>query len=134
MAAWRPYSPAHEALDVYRDEILRWTPGSFATAHGERVPRHVLHRCERRQRGQPAERAGRHRTEESSYDPADPFAYGQTYFWRVDEVNGIDGTIYRGVVWSFTAEPVVYGMKNIAVTASSTDVSYRPPTQPTARD
>lgn len=123
--AARDPSPAHEALDVYRDEILRWTPGSFATAHnvylgtsftdvnaaGVDNPRNVL---------------VAQGLEESSYDPADPFAYGQTYFWRVDEVNGIDGTIYRGVVWSFTAEPVVYGMKNIAVTASSTDVSASP--------
>jgi hypothetical protein len=123
--AARDPSPANEATDVYRNEILRWTPGSFATvrdvyfgtsfadvnAAGADNPLNVLVSREQ---------------QESSHDPADPFAYGQTYFWRIDEVNGIDGTIYRGAVWSFTTEPVVYVMKNIAVTASSTDASASP--------
>jgi hypothetical protein len=123
--AARDPSPADQAADVYRDEILSWTPGNFAAAHnvyfgtsfadvnaaGVDNPLSVL-----AAEGQ----------QESVFDPAGPLAYGQTYFWRVDEVNGTDGTIYRGKVWSFTVEPLVYGMKNIAVTASSTDAIASP--------
>jgi len=33
--------------------------------------------------------------------------FGQSYYWRVDEVNGApDFTTFKGDVWSFTTEPV----------------------------
>jgi len=51
---------------------------------------------------------------------ADLFKYGTVYYWRVDEVNAApDSTIYKGEVWSFTAEPFSYPLKNITATASS---------------
>jgi hypothetical protein len=37
---------------------------------------------------------------ETSYDPPGNLATSQTYYWRVDEVNGIGTT--RGSLWSFT--------------------------------
>ena len=52
--------------------------------------------------------------------------YGKTYFWRVDEVNGADGTIYRGNVWSFTTEPALYPVKGIVATASSSETIAKP--------
>jgi len=117
--------PADGATDVYRNQILSWTPGDFATAHnvylgvsfadvnaaGVDNPLAVLVAL-----GQ----------EESVYAPASPLAYSQTYYWRVDEVNATDGSVYAGRVWSFTTEPLVYVMKNITVTASSTDASASP--------
>ena len=47
---------------------------------------------------------------------------GQTYFWRVDEVNQAEGRVEIGPVWSFTVEPEVYGVDAdvMTVTASST--------------
>jgi hypothetical protein len=46
--------------------------------------------------------------------------FGQTYYWRVDEVNGApDYTVYEGSVWSFTTEPVGYPIENVTATASS---------------
>lgn len=124
VAARNP-SPADQAEDVYRDEVLSWTPGRFASLHNvyfgtsfEDVnaadadsPRNVLASLEQ---------------EETVYDPEGDLAYGQTYFWRVDEVNAADGTVYRGDVWSFTAEPLLYTVKNVAATASSTDPSASP--------
>ena len=54
------------------------------------------------------------------FDPAGSLAYGQTYYWRVDEVNtSADGTIYKGGIWSFTAEPYGYPITSITATASS---------------
>ena len=46
--------------------------------------------------------------------------FGQTYYWRVDEVNAPpDSTVYKGDVWSFTVEPYGYPIKPVKATASS---------------
>jgi hypothetical protein len=37
----------------------------------------------------------------TSYTPPEGFEWGQTYFWRIDEINN-DGTINTGSVWTFT--------------------------------
>ncbi len=118
--AARDPSPADGATDVYKQEVLSWTPGDFAAAHNVYLgtsfadvnaasadnPMDVLVSLEQA---------------DSVYDPGGDLRYGQTYYWRVDEVNGVDGTIYPGVVWSFTVEPALYAMENVVVTASSTD-------------
>ena len=47
--------------------------------------------------------------------------YGQTYYWRVDEVNGApDHTVYEGKVWSFTTEPFAYPIENVTASANGT--------------
>ena len=64
---------------------------------------------------------------ETSFDPAGSLAYGQTYYWRVDEVNtSADGTIYKGGVWSFTAEPYGYPITGVTATASSARAQHGP--------
>jgi hypothetical protein len=48
--------------------------------------------------------------------------YGQTYYWRVDEVGGtLGGDLVKGEVWSFTVESFSYVLNagSISVTASS---------------
>jgi len=45
---------------------------------------------------------GRGRSDANSYEPG-TLAAGQTYYWRVDEVN--EPVINRGAIWSFTTEP-----------------------------
>ena len=41
--------------------------------------------------------------EDTTYILPEPLEFGQTYYWRVDEVNAPpDETIYKGKVWSFT--------------------------------
>jgi hypothetical protein len=37
------------------------------------------------------------------YDPGGVLAFGQTYYWRIDEIEP-DGTKHKGRVWSFTTE------------------------------
>ena len=52
--------------------------------------------------------------------------YGQTYYWRVDEVNSApDNTVFEGKVWSFTTEPYAYAVDGIVVSSndSSSDDS-----------
>lgn len=120
--AARDPSPEDEAIDVYRNEILSWTPGTYATTHNvyfgtsfddvnaatTNNPLDVLVSLEQ---------------DANTYDPAGRFAFGQTYYWRIDEVNSVDGTIYPGSVWSFTAEPRLYVTQNVVATASSTDAT-----------
>jgi hypothetical protein len=54
-----------------------------------------------------------------AYDPEGVFDYGQTYYWRVDEVNGApDNTIYKGEVWSFTVEPLGRPIEGIIATSN----------------
>ena len=57
----------------------------------------------------------------TTYDPAGLLDFGQTYYWRVDEVNAppTDSTLFKGSVWSFTAETYGYPVKPIKATASS---------------
>ena len=58
---------------------------------------------------------------ETTYQP-ESLDLGQTYYWRVDEVNE-DDTILVGNLWSFTVEPVAFVMdaNTITATASSSD-------------
>ncbi len=51
--------------------------------------------------------------------------YGRTYYWRVDEINAPpDGTVFKGDVWSFTAEPYAYPITSLTVKASSQQVAW----------
>ena len=53
------------------------------------------------------------------FDPPGVLALGQTYYWRIDEVNGApDNTIFKGDVWSFTTEPVAYPIQNVVATSN----------------
>src|SRR4030042_5455311 len=57
---------------------------------------------------------------EPSSDPEGLLAFGQTYYWRVAEVNAPpDSTVFPGPVWTFTVEPYSYPITGITATASS---------------
>ena len=118
--------PGDGAVDVRRDAVLTWTSGKFAATEdvyfgtnpddvagaGRALPLGVLV-----SQGQDA----------NTYDPAGLFEFGQTYYWRIDEVNAPpDSTIDKGPVWSFTAEPVTYPVTKITASASSVHASFGP--------
>ncbi len=53
--------------------------------------------------------------------------YGQTYYWRVDEVNAApDNTIFKGETWSFTVEPYSIPVESITATASGSSAGMDP--------
>ncbi len=61
----------------------------------------------------------------TEYNYPTDFTPGQTYYWRVDEVEADGETIYKGNLWSFTAAPVTAhsptpksGMRWVAVDTS----------------
>ncbi|MHC4332011.1 MAG: hypothetical protein ACYSWW_28260, partial [Planctomycetota bacterium] len=121
-------SPGDPATDVPRDATLSWNPGIYAATHNvyfgtdfDDVNNADAASALLVSPGQTG----------TSYDPPGLFDWGQTYYWRIDEVNAPpDNTVYKGKTWSFTAEPYAYAMTFdehiIAVTASSFDPKYEP--------
>lgn len=114
--------PADKATDVYRQAVLSWGAGDGAVTHDVYLgfsaadvdaatssdPRGVL------------VSAGQ---EETTFDPG-RLELGKTYFWRVDEVGGAPGfVVTKGMVWSFTVEPVSYAIAGASVTATASSVS-----------
>ncbi|MFC1763786.1 discoidin domain-containing protein [Planctomycetota bacterium] len=103
--------PVNEADDVFRDVVLEWAAGDNADTHNLYF-------------GEVAEDVNAADTgsdlllssgkTDTSYDVG-ILEYGETYYWRVDEVNGV--TVEKGDVWSFTIEP--YSIPVAAVTASA---------------
>jgi hypothetical protein len=121
----RDPQPQEKATDIPRDVVLSWTPAQSATAHdvylgtslenvsdaGQTDPRGVLI-----SQGQAAETCA----------PAS-LEFGQTYYWRVDEVEAAPGSApFKGEVWSFTVEPYAYPVRNVTATASSAQPGMGP--------
>ncbi len=119
-------SPADGATDVPRDATLNWTAGQYPATHDVyfgTVAADVNSASRTAAKGVLASKG----QADVTFDPAGSFAYGQTYYWRIDEVNkSADGTINKGPVWSFTAEPYGYPITSITATASSSLPSMRP--------
>ncbi len=119
-------SPVDKDTDVPRDAVLGWKPGPFAETHdvyfgtafadvntADRVnPLGVL--------------VGQGR-DTNTYDPTGLLAFGQTYYWRVDEVNAPPAaTVFKGPVWSFTVEPDAYPITKVTATASGAQAGMGP--------
>ena len=112
-------NPRDTATDVPHDVAVAWTPGRCAKTHdvyfGTRFS-DVNNPSESDTTGVFVSRG----QDGTTYDPVGLLAYGQTYYWRVDEVNSPpDSTIFKGDVWSFTVETYGYPVKPIKATASS---------------
>jgi hypothetical protein len=120
-AATEP-SPADKATDVARDVVLSWTPGVFAGTHDV----YFGTSFDDVNTAQPSTLVSQGQ-DANTYDPTGSLTLGQTYYWRVDEVNATsDAMVYRGLVWSFTVEPVSYPVTNVTASASSFDAGKGP--------
>ncbi|MGE5295164.1 MAG: LamG-like jellyroll fold domain-containing protein [Solirubrobacterales bacterium] len=111
--------PEDETTDVPQDVMLAWTAGDFAATHNVYFgtafddvndasladPRGVL--------------AGEGLTD-AAFDPDGLLEFGQTYYWRIDEINAApDNTVFKGATWSFTVEPYSYPLAVTTATAST---------------
>lgn len=117
----RAPQPGDQITEVSRDIVLSWTPGNFADTHDVYFSTNfddVIDGVALVSPGQDA----------NTYDPG-RLEFGQTYFWRVDEVNAPpDSTIYEGFVLSFTVESLAYPISSdcITATASSSVADHGP--------
>ena len=104
--------PDDEGTDLGRDTTLGWTAGEFAQTHNVylgTVFEDVNEATNPASGGQT----------DTGFDPG-RLEFGQTYYWRVDEVNGApDSTVFKGDVWSFTVEPFSIPIDGVTATASS---------------
>jgi len=118
--------PAEGASDVPRDAALSWVPSEFAQTHDVYLGT-VRADVEAASRTDAKGMLVSQAQDANAYAPTTPLAYGQTYYWRIDEVNAPpDATIFEGPVWSFTVEPFAYTIQGITATASSAQASMGP--------
>ncbi len=115
-------SPGNGADDVLHDADLDWSPGIYAVKHNV-----YLGRSFDDVNTASAEVLVGDGLDANSLD-VDPLAFGQTYYWRVDEGNAApDNTTFEGDVWSFTVEPVAIPVEMIMATASSSNADNMGP-------
>ncbi len=118
--------PGDAAVDVPRDASLSWTAGPWAATHDVYLGKafaDVNDATRTNAKGVLVSQGQK----DAAYKPASVLAYGQTYYWRVDEVNKpADNTTFKGDVWSFTVEPYGYPVKPVKTTASSNQASMGP--------
>ncbi len=118
--------PADKAEDIRHDVTLSWTPGKYADKHDVYFGTN-FDDVNDADRTNPLDVLVGQNQDANSYSPDELLQFGQTYYWRIDEVNAPpDFTVFKGGIWSFTAEPFVYPVENITATASSSNVNEGP--------
>ena len=112
--AWNPI-PADGAEDVLVTTDLAWSPGEYAATHtvyfglsredvDAAAPTTLI-----------AEGLGR----DAGSATLEQLEFGQSYYWRVDEVNGApDFAVIKGDIWSFTTEPLAYPIETVVATSN----------------
>jgi len=104
-------SPANGATGLPLDTTLSWSAGEYAVAHDV----YMGTSFDDVNDGTTPTSAGQSAT---TYDPG-MLEYGQTYYWRIDEVNGApDNTVFKGEVWSFSTEAFADPIKGVIATSN----------------
>ncbi len=111
--------PADGSSDIPRDVSLQWSAGKTAAEHDV----YLGTTYDDVNNATIDDGVYMGRQTELTYTP-ESLALGETYFWRIDEVNSPpDSTVFKGDVWSFEVEPVAYAIPigSVSATATSTD-------------
>ncbi len=112
--------PEDGAIDIPRDVVLSWTAGKFAASHDVYFGT-AFDDVNAASRTNPLGVLVSQGQTAATYDPPGLLEFGTTYYWRVDEVNAAPSTtIFKGDVWSFTAEPFAYPVQNIIAISNGT--------------
>jgi hypothetical protein len=110
--------PKNGSTGVLRVDVnLSWTPGEFADKHNVYLGTNL---GDVNSAGIDSPLLVGPAQDANSYD-AGRLEFGQTYFWRIDEIEADGSTIHKGKIWSFTVEPYAIPIsgENITATASS---------------
>ncbi|MFC1766350.1 LamG-like jellyroll fold domain-containing protein, partial [Planctomycetota bacterium] len=117
-------SPANGATDVLRDSVLIWKAGSFATSHNVYLG---LNLNDVNDADDSSPLLVGPDLVDTTFDPG-RLILGETYFWRIDEVNDAHpDKLWKGDVWSFDVEPVGILVEQLTATASSQNSADEPP-------
>jgi hypothetical protein len=93
-------NPSNGAVDVKRTLILSWSPGDYAVSH--QVYFGTDEEAVKSANAGSPEYKGTKALGSESYDPG-KLQWHTTYYWRVDEVNGVNpDSPWTGSIWSFT--------------------------------
>jgi len=95
--------PLDTMEDVQRDTILSWAPGISAAQHDVYLGTNFNDVND----ANTSDTTGiyRGRQDPNTYTPPAALQLGQTYYWRIDEVNDFHlDSPWKGDVWSFTVE------------------------------
>jgi hypothetical protein len=112
--------PESETVDVPRDIVLSWTAGEYAATHDVYLGT-VLEDVNNATRANPMGVLVSEGQADAAYDPDGLLEIGQTYYWRIDEVNAApDNTIFKGELWTFTAEPLAYPIAGVVASSNTT--------------
>ncbi|MEN6428648.1 MAG: LamG-like jellyroll fold domain-containing protein [Phycisphaerales bacterium] len=115
--AKNPY-PQNGAKDVPADVTLSWTTGLYAASHDLYLGTSRAD-VEAADRANPLNALVGQDLDTLAFESGS-LMLGQTYYWRVDEVNGApDYTIFKGEVWRFEVEPLAYALAAEQITASA---------------
>ncbi|MCH8215762.1 MAG: discoidin domain-containing protein [Planctomycetes bacterium] len=118
-------NPGESEIDVSRDTVLSWSPGTASVSRNVyfgTVFDDVNAASTGDQRGVLASQG----QTGLSFDPG-RLEFGQTYYWRVEEVNGApDFTAFSGPVWQFSVEQLAYPITDLTATASASSAASVP--------
>jgi hypothetical protein len=109
--------PGNNAVEVPRDVILSWNPGSSSDS------RNVYFGADAAlvEAGDASVLVAEGLTD--IFLAVGTLPYGSTHYWRVDEVNSLDMTVNPGPVWNFTIEAVGYEIPANLITVSASSAS-----------
>jgi hypothetical protein len=110
-------SPVDGAEDVPQDVVLSWIPVEVTTQHDIYLGTDAQAVAD----ADTSDATGIYRGRQiaGSYIPAEMLVFGETYYWRVDEIG--DNIVLEGNLWSFTVELFAYPVTDVAATASSNE-------------
>jgi len=122
-------TPGPKASDVPYNVILSWIGPSFAESYDVYFGT-SFDDVNNATRDDPCGVLVSEGQTETTYNPNGLLEFSQTYYWRVDGIEVVIGslepTIYRGSVLSFTTEAYAYPIQNITAAASSSGVGMGP--------
>ncbi|MHC4206113.1 MAG: hypothetical protein ACYSTT_15795 [Planctomycetota bacterium] len=102
------------------DVVLGWKPGTGAVQHDVYLG---PVRDDVEQASVTVDPTGiyKGRISSNTYTVTERLDLGETYYWRIDEVEADGTTIHQGDIWNFTVELLAYPVENIIVEASSSE-------------
>jgi len=108
--------PSDGQEGVSRDVVMSWTPGHDAQSHDLYLGT-MFEDVNRADAASPL-RVGPG-IDANTLDPG-RLEYGQTYYWRVDEIGGPpESKVFKGDLWSFTVEPFACTVTPDSITATA---------------